>query len=425
MTTVVPCEPDTSTRRLPNWWTAAIWATCLGLVSGLSCVGVRLGFRILQWIFVQHSGTLPDAAAALSPARRFFTPAFGALSAMAVLWAVRRFSVPERFVDYVEAVRLRGGHIPFRSTLWRTISSAFSIATGAAVGREGSMIQFSAALTAWVAERSPVCFDLSSRPVSYGVAAAVAAAYQAPLAGVFFALEIVLGEWSWADVPLLALASAAGWLTSRELLGGGPLFPATAHFTFFPQDLWAVPLTLVLGCMAPLYQALLRSARFTAAWPLPLLCSGLCVGALSLLAPAVWGNGDVALTEALQNPALFSISSILIFRLLATTFCVGSGTVGGVFTPTLFTGAALGVIAGHLVGAAQPQLLAIVGLSVFLAAVTHAPWMAAFLGIELTGSWQLWPFLLTLNLLAYSIARKLSPRSLYAIATPAPVQSVP
>jgi CIC family chloride channel protein len=192
------------------------------------------------------------------------------------------------------------------------------------------------------------------------------------------------------------------------LLGSGPLFPLGDHFTFLKPDLWALPLAFLLGLAAPAYQALLRSLAFTSSWRLPLLWSGLTVGALSLVAPAVWGNGDVALTEALRNPALPATALMLILRLLATTFCVGSGTIGGVFTPTLFTGAAVGIIAAHLVGAAQPALLAVVGLSSLLAAVTQAPLMASFMGAELTGQWHLWPALVILNLLAYSITRMMA-----------------
>ena len=422
MTSATLYAPRTSTRRLTIWVGAASWAIGLGLISGLSCVGVRLGFRALQWIFLQDSGTLPAAAVAVSPWRRVLTPALGALLAMAVLWAVRRWSFVGHSVDYVEAVRLGDGKMAFLPTLWRTLSSAFSIATGAAVGREGSMIQFSTALTAWVAERFPVRSASLFLHIACGVAAAVAAVYQAPLAGVFFATEIVLGEWPWLDVPYLTLASVAGWLVSRELLDSGPLFLVSNHFAFLRADLWALPLALLLGLAAPVYQALLRSLEFTSSWRLPLLWSGLAVGALSLLAPAVWGNGDVALTEALRNPALPSIGLILIVRLVATTFCVGSGTVGGVFTPTLFAGAAAGMLAAHLVGAAQPALLGVFGLSTLLAAVTHAPLMASFMAVELTGQWQLWPALVILNLLADFVAQKLSPHSLYHIATPTPTE---
>jgi chloride channel protein, CIC family len=178
------------------------------VVSGFSCIGVRLCFLALQRIFVQHSGTLPAAAAALSPLHRMLTPACGGLLAMLVLRAARHYSGSADPVDYVEAVRFRGGRIPLLSTVWRTASSACSIATGAAVGREGSMIQFAAAISSWLAERLPVLRFSISRQVACGVAAGVAAAYQAPIAGAFFSLEIVLGEWRWPDLLPVTMASS-------------------------------------------------------------------------------------------------------------------------------------------------------------------------------------------------------------------------
>jgi CIC family chloride channel protein len=149
--------------------------------------------------------------------------------------------------------------------------------------------------------------------------------------------------------------------------------------------------------------------------PVALLWGGLFVGLLSLLRPAVWGNGDVALMNALAGaPALGSVVFLLLIRLLATTACVGVGTVGGVFTPTLFAGASFGLIAGYLLHVDQPVLLAIAGLSALLAAVTHAPLMASLMAVELTGQYQLLPLLLVVNLGAWFVARSISPRSLYA-----------
>jgi CIC family chloride channel protein len=403
---------------------AGLWALTLGTVSGIACVGVRLTFRLLQWIFLQNSGLLPQAASLLSPSRRLLTPIAGALCATAVLWGVQRWSQGEPSVEYVEAVRFEEGRIPFASTFWRTVSSAFSVASGAAIGREGSMIQFAAAVTSWVGARSPLrCVPLS-RQVAYGAAAAVAAAYQAPAAGVFFALEIVLGEWLWSEIPQLALASGAGWLVSRLILGAGPLFVVHGTVPLSTATLWTVPLALLLGVCGPLYQKLLRSARFAGRWPLALLWGGLIVGLLSLSRTTVWGNGDMALLNVLKgDEAVASVALILGLRLIATTLCVGTGTVGGVFTPTLFAGASLGLIAAHLLHAGGPMLLAIVGLSTLLSAVTHAPFMAAFMGVELTGQYHLFPWLLSLNCLSWLVARKLSNHSLYAIATPAPISS--
>jgi CIC family chloride channel protein len=139
-------------------WLASIgWAVVLGAASGSACVAVRLFFRLLQWVFVQQTGMLPIAAAALPPARRILTPMIGAELATLVLWMMRRSAPDLRFEEYVEAVRFRNGRIPLLSTVLRTASSAFSVATGAAIGREGSMIQFAAAISSWVGERSLPC----------------------------------------------------------------------------------------------------------------------------------------------------------------------------------------------------------------------------------------------------------------------------
>jgi chloride channel protein, CIC family len=114
-----------------------------------------------------------------------------------------------------------------------------------------------------------------------------------------------------------------------------------------------------------------------------------------------------------------------VLRMLATTLCVGTGTVGGVFTPTLFTGGTLGALAAyalvHFAVPADPTLFAIAGMSALIAAATHAPLMAAFVAVELTGDWRLLPGLLVLDTLAWLLARKLSSDALYAIASQTPI----
>jgi CIC family chloride channel protein len=102
---------------------------------------------------------------------------------------------------------------------------------------------------------------------------------------------------------------------------------------------------------------------------------------------------------------------------------VGTGTVGGVFTPTLFAGAALGLAAGHLLHNPEPSILAICGMGLFMAAVTHAPFMAALMAVELTGQWHLLTIILPCSLLASLIASTISRKSLYGIASPEPAPS--
>jgi len=366
---------------------------------------------------------LPIAAATFPPVRRVLTPIIGAALATLVVWMMRRSAPNLHFEEYVEAVRFRNGRIPLLSTVWRTASSAFSVATGAAIGREGSMIQFAAAISSWVGERSPLRNLSLSRQVAYGAAAAVAAAYQAPTAGIFFVTEIVLGEWAWSEIPQLLLASSTGWLISCLLLGAGPLLPVRGSLLITHDLLWVLPLALVLGAVGPAYQKLLHFSGAARRLPFALLWSGVAVGVLALIEPKVWGNGDSALLGILQNKTmLLGIFSLFTFRLVATTFCVGTGTVGGVFTPTLFAGAALGLATGHLLHYPEPSILAICGMGLLMAAVTHAPFMAALMAVELTGQWHLLPIILPCNLLASLIARTISRESLYAIASPEPAQ---
>jgi CIC family chloride channel protein len=145
------------------------------------------------------------------------------------------------------------------------------------------------------------------------------------------------------------------------------------------------------------------------------------VGVLALIEPKVWGNGDFALSRILQNKTMFlEIVSVFTYRLVATTFCVGTGTVGGVFTPTLFAGAALGLAAGQFLHNPDPSILAICGMGLLMAAVTHAPLMAALMAVELTGQWHLLMVLLPCNMLASLIARTIARKLLYAIASPEP-----
>ena len=423
MSTVTVANPRDTERAVTSWLASTGWSVVLGAASGSACVAIRLFFRLLQWVFVQQTGMLPIVAATLSPAGRIVTPIIGAALATLVVWMMRRWAPDLHFEEYVEAVRLRNGRIPLLSTVWRTASSAFSVASGAAIGREGTMIQFSSAISSWIGARSPLRNLSLSRQVAYGVAAAVAAAYQAPIAGIFFVTEIVLGEWVSTDIPGLLVASSAGWFVSRLSLGPGPLFPVRGSLLITHALLWVLPLALVLGAVGPAYQKLLHFSGAAKRLPLALLWSGLAVGILALIEPKVWGNGDAALLGILQNKVtLLAILSVFTFRLVATTFSVGTGTVGGVFTPTLFAGAALGLAAGHLLRDPEPAILAICGMGFLMAAVTHAPLMATLMAVELTGQWHLLPIILPGTLFASLVARTISRKSLYAIASPEPAQ---
>ena len=436
-------RPAVRLRRLSLAW--ALAAVLLGAVSAFAAAVVRLSFIGLEWVFTHSTAPPPVAGAHLSSVRRLLTPAIGGLLATVVLLLRRRRAhrlgrEPRPYVEYVEAVRHGQGVIPFVPNCWRTLSAAFSVATGAAIGREGSMIQFAAAAASlfgrFLRAHLPPIEPLNLRLlVAFGVAGGVNTAYNAPVAAVFFAAEIVLGSLDWRELFLLALAAGSGWAVSGAMLGTHTLYPTRVAFTGQGWGLALLPLLAVLfACLGPLYQGLIRSLGAFRAWPWALAGSGLLVGLASLLDPRVWGNGDLGLSAALGTPVLPGLSIaapalalLLALRLLATTVCVGAGTVGGVFTPTLFAGGAAGALLVHLLPHTVPPfhaaLWAIAGMSFLMAAVTHAPIMASLMAVELTGSWRLLPVLLPLNLLTWQVARRLSNHALYAIASQAPAHA--
>jgi CIC family chloride channel protein len=419
-------------------------AAAVGLLSGLVCVALRRFLTGLQILFTGHAGPVAEAAAHLARDHRLLTPALGGLCAAAILWAGKRWAGDRKPVEYEEAIRsAEHGHpapIPLREAIVRMLSSSFSVATGASIGREGSMIQFAAAtssqvLDLWQRRRGSLTPQRQSLALACAVSAAVGAVYGAPLAGVFFACEIGMGQILWASAPPLLLSGILGAASRHYFLEAGPLFPIATPIHLHLRDLFpALLLASAAGLLAPAYYHLLQSAKILRRIPLAMVLAGLLVGALSLAHPDTWGNGEtalVAMAHAQWTPTL--IATVLALRLLATSACVGAGAVGGVFTPTTFAGAALGSLWAFALQAALPQIFpgplpmffVVLGIACFLAAVTHAPIMSALMAAELTGTLALVPALLAAAFLAREISRRILPASIYGAASSAPLKPHP
>ena len=194
---------------------------------------------------------------------------------------------------------------------------------------------------------------------------------------------------------------------------------------------------IAAGLLGPLLiGALNRTHQGLAAlrWPLWLKMSlaGLAVGGLSVIRPEVWGNGYSVVNSLLHQPWLWqSVLLILVLKVIATVLTSGSGAVGGVFTPTLFVGAALGTLAGSAAQLALPGVsmsaFTLVGMSAFLAAVTHAPLTAVVMVSEMTSGYGLVPALVLASLAGYYVSSVLHPGSIYAHSIPQnhPTQNMP
>jgi CIC family chloride channel protein len=326
----------------------------------------------------------------------------------------------------MEAIVVGDGRVSFRKTLVKSLSSLFSGASGASIGREGPQVQLSAMLAALPGKWFPLSLPKRRQLVACGAAAGIASAYNAPIAGAFFVAEIVLGSLSVETFGPLVLASVASTLVTRALEGSDALYEAP---TFVLYSYWEivpyVGLGIACGLAAPLYLRFLRGSeaafqRIPVHRVVRLVLGGAIVGALAILLPEVCGNGFSVLYSILHAswtvPALLAV---LVLKVVATGATFGSGAVGGVFTPTLLTGGALGYLFGRAVEAVMPYqnlhpgAYALVGMGSFLAAATGAPVMAIVMVFELTLNYEIILPVMVACVLGHSVCRAFESRFLY------------
>ncbi len=233
--------------------------------------------------------------------------------------------------------------------------------------------------------------------VACGAAAGIASAYNAPIAGALFVAEIVMGSIAMESFGPLLVASVSADATIHRLLGYGPVFDVPAvHFGENWELILYAMFGVLLGHLAPPFLALLAwSKRRFASLPGPLYLKfafgGLIVGLISMVFPQVWGNG-YSVVDAILHKRLVGwlLLAVLLAKVASTASTVGSGAVGGVFTPTLFIGAAVGALTGSTLRLAFPHMtsgagaFAVVGMGGFLAATTHAPLTSVLMIFEMT-----------------------------------------
>ena len=329
--------------------------------------------------------------------------------------------------EVMEAVALGNVRISLWLTSLRAFGSWLAIVSGGSVGREGSIIQFGGGLGGALARVFGLREGQTRGLIAAGSAAGFAAAYNTPLAGVLFVVEVVTGVIA-LDVVLPAIiATPIATAVTRLAIGGGPIY---GHRTFATgsdtQLLVPALLGLLAGLAGPAFMALLSGGEtYFGKLPVPkparAALGGLSIGALAIGLPQVTGNGYEAINLILGgHVALRLMLLLLLAKAVATTASVSSGSPGGVFTPTLFIGAALGGAVGELALRwglpGTPGLVegyALVGMAAMSAATTHAPVMAAVMVFELSGDYGIVLPLLIATATATLLSRRLRPDSIY------------
>jgi chloride channel protein, CIC family len=400
-------------------------AALIGVVGGLATVAFHEGMAFTETVATGHPGSLVSAARDLAPWRRAVTPALGGLIAGVILWWAQRAGKGKKQPDYLEAIAIGDGRQDVRGTLLRSASSLCTIASGGSIGREGAMVQLAAATGSWVGQLTRFQGDQLRLLLACGAAAGFAAAYDAAISGAIFIAEVVYGTLLIRRLGPLMVASVAANVTVHQVLGYQPVYEIPPlHVT----SLWELPLFLLLGgllgALAPLFMELLDGcrrlvSRLPLSLPLKLALGGLAVGGISVWRPEVWGNGYSVVNGVLHTPwPVLLVLSVLIAKVIATAATSGSGAVGGVFTPTIFVGAMLGLLAGDAFhslwpGSSLPTVYAVVGMGTFLAATTHAPLMSFLIIFEMTLEYQLVPALMLACLTAYHVSRAIRRKSIY------------
>jgi CIC family chloride channel protein len=409
-----------------------IWA---GLVGFLGAVASLLFRAATGWIHLLLTGSdipLVQSFMEMPHWQRVLTPAVGGALAGATILYGMRFSKQKNSTDYMEAIVLGEGNVPVRSSLVKSASALFTIATGGSIGREGPLVQLAAVVASlpgrwrhWPAPRRRLI-------VACGAAAGIASAYNAPIAGAMFVAEIVLGSVSMENFGPLVFASVVATMTIRQspLMGfGNPLYEITP---FKLNTNWEIlpyaVLGIAAGAAAPWFLRFLRLCeKLFEKSRLPLIprltVGGIIVGLLAIYYPEVAGNGYSSINNILHNEWTWTVLlGIFLCKLLATGATFGSGAVGGVFTPTLFVGAGFGYLVGcafHALwphSALTPSAFALVGMGAFLAATTHAPLMAMLMVFEITLDYAIILPLMLGCVIAYYLSVGIEPASIYSEA---------
>jgi H+/Cl- antiporter ClcA len=385
-----------------------------GLLAGLVMIAFRMAIELSQGAFLPPGG--PENYEALPPGMRVLLPIAGALVVAAMFQPLPELVRNVGVVHVMERLAHNQGRLPLRNAVVQFVSAAVAIVAGLSVGREGPAIHLGAASASLAGQRLGLPNNGLRVLVGCGVAGAIAASFNTPLAGVAFAMEVVLMEYTVIGFAPVILAAVSATAVTHFVYGNAPAFAVP------PLDLgslWELPYVLamgvIVGVLAAAFVALVdATARRTAGWPFwtRALLAGVLTGACALPAPQIMGIGYDTVGDILLGsvPAV-ALVAVVAFKLLATGTAIGMGVPGGLIGPVLVIGAAAGGALGILgqwvapANVSSPGLYALIGLGAMMAGTLHAPLAALTAMLELTGNPHIiWPGMLAV-IAAYGVSR--------------------
>jgi len=392
-------------------------------------IGALVGLAVVAFIVVTErfgARLYPPGSEAW---RRLLIPTLGSLAMGYLLYRyfpeARGSGVPQTKA----ALYAREGRITLSTAVGKFFCTAVTLACGIPLGREGPSVQVGGGIASFLGRKLGLRPEKVKSLIPVGAAAAVAAAFNTPLAAVLFTLEEVVGDLHAPVLGSVVLASATSWGVLRLLLGNEPLFQVPQYQLVNPWELVIYGVLGVAGGLvsAAFTQLLLKSRAWflgrprRTVWFQP-VAGGLLVGLMGWFLPEVLGVGYKYVGDALNGSLTLKLMVLLLaMKLIASAISYGSGNAGGIFGPSLFLGAmlggALGSAARHFFpgATAEPGAYALVGMGAAFAGVIRAPMTSVVMIFEITRDYAVIVPLMISNLVSYFIASRIQPKPVYEV----------
>jgi len=397
-------------------------ALLLSLVIGALVGLIVVAFILLTGRLAAHM--YPPGAAGW---RRVLVPTLGALVSGVLLARffpdARGSGIPQTRA----AIFIHDGCITLRTVVGKFVCCATSLASGIALGREGPSVHIGSGVASVVARRLGLSTAKVRWLIPVGASAALAAAFNTPIAAVLFSLEEIMGDLHAPILGSVVLSSTTSWMVLHLVLGDEPLFHVAGYHLVSPVELLVYAMLGIIGGLGSvgfvklllwLRKQFYRLPRSTV-WVQPVV-GGLTVGLLGYAVPQVLGVGYDQVDRVLSGDVILgAVLMLAVLKMFATAVCYASGNAGGIFGPSMFIGAMMGAAVGRMAHIALPTVTAdagayaLVGMGTAFAGIIRTPLTSVIMIFEVTRDYTIIVPLMISNLLAFYISQRLQPEPIY------------